>query len=114
MNAVGLILTKYGSRTGEFGVRRALGASRADLLGQCLVESAVIGMAGGVLGLALTGIGLALERSILPPEMSGLAQLDGASILLTLAVAILATVVTGLYPALWASQVQPGAELKTQ
>jgi putative ABC transport system permease protein len=113
INAVGLILAKFGVRTGEFGVRRALGACRSDVVAQCLLESALLGVLGGIFGLALTHLGLALERAILPPELSSLARMDGRSILLTVMLAMLATVITGLYPAWRASRTQPAWELKT-
>lgn len=114
INAVGLILAKFGSRSGEFGVRRALGASRSDLLAQCIMESAAAGALGGVVGLLLTYLGLALERRILPPELRNLASLDSTTMLATVIVAIVATVLTGLYPAWRASRTQPAWELKSR
>jgi len=114
INAVGLMLAKFSSRAGELGVRRALGASRHDIFLQCLVESAVIGVAGGVLGLALTALGLAGERAILPKEIVRLASLDPAMGAITVGAAVLATVCAGLYPTWRASRVQPAWQLKAQ
>jgi hypothetical protein len=51
VNTIGLLLAKFLRRSGEIGVRRALGASRAEIFKQCLVEAGTIGLAGGVLGL---------------------------------------------------------------
>ena len=51
VNTVGLMLAKFLRRAGELGVRRALGASKREVFMQLLVESGVIGLAGGVCGL---------------------------------------------------------------
>src|SRR5690606_2526312 len=53
LNTVGLLLAKFLRRSGEIGVRRALGASRLEIFKQFLVEAGVVGLAGGVLGLGL-------------------------------------------------------------
>ena len=53
VNTIGLLLAKFSVRASEVGIRRALGASRKDIFRQFLTESAVIGLAGGVLGLLL-------------------------------------------------------------
>ena len=53
LNTVGLLLAKFLRRSGEIGVRRALGASRRAIFMQCLVEAGTVGLAGGVLGLGL-------------------------------------------------------------
>src|SRR3546814_14363576 len=53
LNTVGLLLAKFLRRSGEVGVRRALGASRREIFMQCLVEAGAVGMAGGIVGLAL-------------------------------------------------------------
>ena len=58
MNAMGLMLAKFIGRTQDISVRRALGASRTAIIGQCLVETAVIGVLGAILGLLLTILGL--------------------------------------------------------
>ena len=58
VNTVGLLLAKFLRRSGEIGVRRALGASRGEIFKQCLVEAGAIGLVGGVLGLGLALLGL--------------------------------------------------------
>ena len=62
---MGLMLAKIMGRAGDIGVRRALGASRARHLAQCLIETGVVGLAGGILGLGLTALGLMGLRSLL-------------------------------------------------
>ncbi len=56
---VGLMLARFMWRAPEIGVRRALGASRGAIYRQFLTEAAAIGLAGGVLGLLLTALGMA-------------------------------------------------------
>ncbi|HSR64482.1 MAG TPA: ABC transporter permease, partial [Xanthomonadaceae bacterium] len=56
LNTVGLLLAKFLRRSGEIGVRRALGASRGAICAQFLVEAGAIGVTGGALGLLLTGL----------------------------------------------------------
>jgi len=114
LNTVGLLLARFLRRSGEIGVRRAMGASRSAICLQFLAESAVIGAAGGVLGLLLTGVGVLGAGLVLPVYLAGLAHVDARLLLLTVLVAVLATVLAGLYPALRASRVQPAWQLKTQ
>src|SRR5690606_26726147 len=58
VNTVGLLLAKFLRRGSEIGVRRALGASRKAIFAQCLVEAGTVGLAGGILGLVLSLLGL--------------------------------------------------------
>lgn len=112
INAMALLLAKFMGRAGEFGVRRALGGSRRAIHAQCLVETAVVGVAGSVLGLVLAWIGLIGLRAVLPVNIAALAQLDGADVLITIVLAVLSAVACGLYPAWRAAQVQPAWQLK--
>ena len=119
INAVGLMLAKFSGRATELSVRRALGASRTDLFLQCLTETKLIGLLGGLLGLGLTALGLAALRHLrgVPTTDSSYGQLLSLNlkmVLITFAVATLATVCCGVYPAWRASRVQPGWQLKAQ
>src|SRR5690606_23595285 len=62
VNTVGLLLAKFSSRPGEIGVRRALGASRAEIFQQYLTEAGVIGLVGAGVGVGLTMAALAFIR----------------------------------------------------
>ena len=114
LNAIGLLLAKFNGRVSSLSVHRALGASRFDVFAQCLTESAVVGAAGGILGLVLMLFGLELERRVLSQQMIALARLDGGMVVITLAVAVVATVACGAYPSWRASRVQPAPQLKAQ
>jgi putative ABC transport system permease protein len=114
LNAMGLMLAKIMSRAGDIGVRRALGANRLTIFGQCLIEAGVVGLAGGLLGLALTALGLAGVRSIVSPATARLTHLSPTDIAIALVLAVGATALAGLYPTWRAAQVQPAWQLKAQ
>jgi putative ABC transport system permease protein len=113
VNTIGLLLAKFMRRAGEIGVRRALGATRHEIYSQYLVEAAAVGLAGGVLGLVLTAMGMFGVGLLFEPDIARLAQLDMSLVGLTVAVAILATIAAAVYPAWRAAQVQPAWQLKS-
>jgi putative ABC transport system permease protein len=112
VNAVGLMLARFHVRADEFCVRRALGASIRDIFAQCLVESAVIGVAGGILGVGFTAFGLWCLRLVSSEEIARLEHMDANVVAITLLVAVVSTVCMGLYPALQGSRVAPALRLK--
>jgi putative ABC transport system permease protein len=112
MNAMGLMLAKIMGRAGDIGVRRALGASRRAIFAQCLIETAVVGLAGAIFGLVLTALGLWAARSLLTKDFVALAHLDWADIGITVLLAVSTTVLAGLYPTWRAAHVQPAWQLK--
>jgi putative ABC transport system permease protein len=114
LNAMGLMLAKIMNRAGDIGVRRALGANRGTIFGQCLMEAGVVGLAGGLLGLALTALGLAGVRSIVSESTARLTHLSPTDIAIALTLAVCATTLAGLYPTWRAAQVQPAWQLKAQ
>ncbi|HQV50066.1 MAG TPA: ABC transporter permease, partial [Dokdonella sp.] len=111
VNTVGLLLAKFTRKAGEIGLRRALGASRRQVFGQYMIESGVVGLSGGLLGLALTGLGLIAVRALYS-EYQTVAHLDWAMTFLTIALAIVAALLAGIYPTWRACRVQPAAQLK--
>jgi putative ABC transport system permease protein len=113
VNIVGLLLAKFLRRSGELSVRRALGARRRDIFLQLGVESSVIGLTGGVLGLVLAELGLWSVRQR-PDGYAQLAQMDLAMLAGTFALAVLASVLAGLLPAWRACRITPALQLKTQ
>jgi putative ABC transport system permease protein len=112
VNTVGLMLAKFMRRAGELGVRRALGASKRALFAQLLVESGVVGLAGGFGGLLLAWLGLWLVRRQ-PAEYAALAHLDPVMLLATFLLALGASLLAGLLPAWRACQVAPALQLKS-
>ncbi len=111
VNTVGLLLAKFSRKSGEVGLRRALGASRNDVFRQFLIESGVVGATGGLIGLLLTWLGLVGVRALYP-GLKTVATLDWSMIGMTVLLAIVAALLAGLYPTWRACRVQPAAQLK--
>ena len=113
VNTMGLLLAKFTTRSAEVGVRRALGAARGAIFRQFLVETGVIGLAGGLLGLALSFASLWLIRQQ-SRDLSAVAHMDWAMLAATFAIAVGASIVAGLLPTWRACQVTPALQLKSQ
>lgn len=113
VDTIGLMLAKFLRRSGEIGVRRALGATRRSIYAQFLTEAALIGVAGGVLGIILTWLAMAQLRAVYPRSWSALAQVDVRLLAVTLLVAIAATLLAALYPTWRAAHVQPAWQIKS-
>ena len=117
VNIVGLLLAKFLNGAALTGLRRALGASRKDVIRQHLTEVVLIGLAGGVLGLLFAAAGLAGIRSIYGDDVDRYEQLtriDPVVVLVTLGLSLLAGLIAGLYPAWRISHTSPAVYLKTQ
>jgi putative ABC transport system permease protein len=78
------------------------------------VETGVVGLAGGILGLGLTAAGLLAARALLTKEFVALAHLDMTDTAIAVLLAVGATVLAGLYPTWRAAHVQPAWQLKAQ
>jgi putative ABC transport system permease protein len=113
VNTIGLLLAKFSVRAAEVGIRRALGASRREIFRQFLVESAVVGLAGGVLGLVLAFGALALI-GMQSSEVAINAHMDLTMLAFTFAMSVFAAVLAGLLPTWRACQVTPALQLKSQ
>jgi putative ABC transport system permease protein len=113
INTIGLLLAKFSVRASEVGIRRALGASRKEIFQQFLIETTVVGLAGGVLGLLLSFGALALIAKS-SQQLSVVAHMDFAMLALTFVLALLAAVFAGLFPTWRACQVTPAIQLKSQ
>jgi putative ABC transport system permease protein len=98
-----IMLASVMERTREIGVRRAIGARRRDVVRQFLVETTIISLAGGVLGI-LVGVGL----SQLIGELAGWSTIvTTTSIVLAFVVSVGIGLVFGLYPAIRAAKLDP-------
>lgn len=113
LSTIALTLTKFIGRKGEISLRRALGASRTVIFRQQLVEVGVIGFTGGLVGLCLAMLGLQGIK-ILNDAPDGLVTLDWVMVLVAIFVAIVSSVLAGLYPAWRVCRIPPAAQLKTQ
>ena len=113
VNTVGLLLAKFSVRASEIGVRRALGASRAEIFRQFLIETGVVGLVGGLLGLVLAFGALALI-AMQGKQTAAVAHMDWQMLILTFVMSVGAAVLAGLLPTWRACQVTPAIQLKSQ
>jgi putative ABC transport system permease protein len=113
VNTMGLLLAKFSTRAAEVGVRRALGAGQGAIFRQFLTETAVVGLAGGILGLALAfgSLWLIGEQS---RDLSSVARMDWTMLVTTFVIAVTAAIVAGLLPTWRACKVSPALQLKSQ
>jgi predicted permease len=104
-NVANLLLARCTARVREFALRAAVGASRGRIIRQLLAEGAVLGLAGGTLGLLLamwgTRAGLAALPRALPRAND--VRLDPHVLLFTVFASVLASLLFGLAPALQTS-----------
>jgi putative ABC transport system permease protein len=114
MNAMGLMLARIIGRTQDLSVRRALGASRTAIMGQCLVETTVIGVLGAIIGLLLTVLGILAMRAALADDFAALTYLNAKTVGIEVTLAIAATIGAGLYPTWRAAHVEPALQLKAE
>ncbi len=110
-----IMLVSVIERTREIGLRKAVGARDSDIMLQFLVESLIIGLAGGIIGV-LIGWGIsqlmqgvaAFGNSTLNPVISA------GSILLAVGFSVAVGLVFGLYPANRAAKLEPVEALRTE
>jgi putative ABC transport system permease protein len=105
VNVGNLLLLRAASRACEIAVRRSLGATYADIVRQLLIESALLGLAGGLLGL---GLGELARRALVALAPAQLPRLDvvrfsGAPVAAAATLALLTVLVFGVLPALTAA-----------
>jgi putative ABC transport system permease protein len=112
LSTIALLLTKFAGKKGETSLRRALGASRRAIFGQQIVEVAVIGFSGGLIGLGLALLGLQ-GIDVLYDAPDSLVRIEWVMVLAAIALAIVSATAAGLYPAWRICRIQPASQLKT-
>ena len=100
-----IMLASITDRIREIGVRRAVGAKGRDIFIQIVVESAVIGFLGGLLGLVASLGVIRILIAISPAENAPLLELN--NVLISFSFAVVIGVMSGLYPAWKASRIEP-------
>lgn len=98
-----IMLVSVSERTREIGIRKAIGASRGNILSQFLIESLAVSFLGGLLGLGIALIAVAVLGPALEMEM--VVSIPVA--LLAIGFSVLIGVIFGLYPANKVSKLRP-------
>ncbi|MGH2453175.1 MAG: ABC transporter permease [bacterium] len=105
-----IMLVSVTERTREIGIRKAVGATRRDILFQFLVEAVTLSVSGGLLGVAL-GVG----ATRLVTGLAGWATLiTPAAVALSFGFAVIVGIVFGLYPAHRAGRLDPIEALRSE
>ena len=107
VNVASLMLARAVSRERELAMRIALGASRGRLVRQCLTESAVLGLAGGLLGIVLAAVGLRPFVALWPGSLPRAEEvhIDWRVLLFAIAASLFSGLLFGLAPA-WRAPVR--------
>ncbi len=106
-NVANLLLAKAQSRSGEMALRTSLGASRAQIVRQLLVESLIYGLTSGAVGLLVTVLAIRLLGFVeldLPAKPQLALRLDAPVLFFTLGVSLATSLIFGLIPALHAGR----------
>jgi putative ABC transport system permease protein len=113
-NVANLLLARALERQKEMAVRAALGAGRARLLRQLLIESLVLSSVGGAIGLVAALWGVGLLEATLPPNLLPVPDIgvDRTVVLFALGVTLLTGIVFGLAPAWQAAKTDVNTALK--
>jgi putative ABC transport system permease protein len=113
-NVANLLLARAAVRQKEIALRLALGANRARLTKQLLVESVLLSLTGGAVGLGLAYFGLDVLTRFIPKDvaLADTIAIDGKVLLFTLAAAVVTGLVFGLAPATQASHLNLNETLK--
>lgn len=112
-NVIGLLTARFLRWHTDAVVRRALGASRRQLLVQHLLESALLGVLGGVLALPLTLFGMWIVR-MQPVSYAAAARFSPGTFVALLALSIIVGIVVGVFPAWRICSLPPALQIKQE
>ena len=110
IGVMNIMLVSVTERTREIGLRKALGAPPWAIRRQFLVEAAILGLTGGLLG-AVLGIGAAL---VLPGVIGSSIVVSPAAVGVSIGVAVAIGLVFGVYPATRAARLAPFDALRSE
>ena len=114
-NVTNLLLARAAARQREIAVRVVLGATRVRIIRQLTVESLLLALASAVAAVAVALLAVRALATALPPSLAGVAppEINGRVLLFTLAVAMVTSLLFGIWPALGASRADLGEAMKT-
>ncbi len=116
LSVVNTMIMSVNERTREIGVKKAVGASDWDIVGEYMTESALIGLLGGLAGLALGSIMASMLNANVAAALGGtnLFTVTPRLVVIALAFAVFLGAFGGLYPAWSASQLDPVKALRSE
>jgi len=114
VNVANLVLARSMARTREFGLRVALGANASRIIRQLLTESVLLGLIGGVFGLALAIWGMPAMLKLVPTSLPHAERIgiDGRVLFFTLVASVFSGLLFGLTPAIKVSRPDVLARMK--
>ncbi|HEY3381304.1 MAG TPA: ABC transporter permease [Vicinamibacterales bacterium] len=115
-NVAGLVTARASTRQKEIAVRLALGANRRSLVRQLLIESVMLALVGGLVGLLIASWTIDGLLSLMGPDMEGAltSGVDARLLLFNLALSVVTGLLFGLVPALQSTRPQVAGVLKDQ
>jgi putative ABC transport system permease protein len=112
IGVMNIMLVSVSERTREIGTRKAMGATKRDILRQFFAESAMLTVVSGILGLSI-GIGICVAMVVVPlPDFVPHPIVSPISIVVSILTLSLITVTAGMYPAQRAADMQPVESLR--
>jgi len=109
-----IMLVSVTERTREIGIRKAVGARRLDIMKQFLVESAILSISGGVVGIILAFLFVLMVTGVNLGGYTVQAPFSLDIVLIALGVSTLIGISSGLYPAFHAASMDPVESLRYQ
>jgi len=113
-NVASLLLARAASRRRELAIRTSLGAGRLAIVRQLLVESSLLAIVGGALGVALAGWSIRALLAFAPPDLLRVSNLtiDRRVFLYAIGVSVLTGIIVGLVPAMLAARRSVASSLR--
>jgi putative ABC transport system permease protein len=112
IGVMNIMLVSVSERTREIGTRKAMGATKRDILRQFFAESAMLTIVSGILGLTI-GMGICLAIKVVPlPDFVPHPIVSPISIVISILTLSLITVTAGMYPARRAAEMTPVESLR--
>jgi putative ABC transport system permease protein len=113
INTIGLLLAKFMGKASDVALRRAMGASQNAIFTQNLIEVGLVGLLGGILGIGFAWLGLQ-GVGMLYRGYEHLVHLDSLMLVTALVLAVISSVIAGLFPVWRIARIAPAPYLKTQ